>query len=356
MSLPLSVHIMTAALWPGDAIGNYVLTLRRLLIGLGCRVRLYADATSPEFPAPAYPSHLYQSTGRDLLWYHYSVGADNLACIAASADFRLMDFHGVSPPRLFAGYDAHLAERCREGERRLPEMRDQFDLCVAHSNYAMRVLADSGYHRARMLPLVVDTDRFDGMEDQMLSNWARQIDYWLFVGRVVPQKDILSLLRVFAEFHKAHPDAVLIIVGGRHLAPGYQRRLDRAVARWRLERRVLFLGQVSHPALLTSLYRHAHFTLVTSEWESFCVPVVESMHFGTPVVAHDVPPVPEVMGAGGIVIDKRDPRRAAEQIDAVWREPARREELRAAARARARHFTADVLRAELLALFRSEFA
>ena len=356
MNPPLTVHIMTAALTPGDAIGNYISTLRRILVEFGCRVRLYADWISPQFPGPAYPSELYQSTGRDLLWYHYSIGATNLACVERSRDYRLMDFHGVSPARLFEGYDPYLAQRCREGEQSLPAMRQHFDWCIVHSEYSRQVLREAGYQGIEKLPLVVDANRYASGEDAALSALTTQLEYVLFVGRVVPQKDIPAQLRLLAELRKFRPRCILIVVGSRDLAPAYQREIDRDVRRLKLADRVLFTGHVWDPRLLSSLFRHAHFTLVTSEWESFCVPAVESMHFGVPVVAHAVPPVPEVVEDGGIVIDKHDPPAAAAQVEAVWNDPVRYRQLCTIAQARARHFTSEILRHELLAMFQRVFA
>jgi glycosyltransferase involved in cell wall biosynthesis len=356
MNSPLTVHIMTAALAPGDAIGNYIATLRRILAQFGCRVHLYADWISPQFPDPAYPSQLYQSTGRDLLWYHYSIGAANLNCVERSRDYRLMDFHGVSPPRLFAGYDSHLEQLCREGEQRLPEMRHHFDWCVVHSEYSRQVLVDAGYRNIEKLPLVVDAARYAIGEDAALSALTTQLDYILFVGRVVPQKDIRAQLRLLAELRKFRPQCALIVAGSRDLASAYQQEIDRDLHRLKLENCVLFSGHIRDSKLLSSLFRHARFTLVTSEWESFCVPVVESMHFGVPVVAQAVPPVPEIMAGSGIVIDKHDPVAAAAQVEAVWNHAERYAQLRAAARARAESFTAEVLRRELLAMFQRVFA
>jgi L-malate glycosyltransferase len=355
MTSALTVHLMTAALSPGDAIGNYISSLRRILIEFGCKVRLYADWVSPQFPDPAYPSQLYQSTRRDLLWYHYSIGAANLVYVERSSDYRLMDFHGVSPPRLFAGYDHYLEQLCREGERRLPDMRHYFDCCIVHSEYSRQILMEAGYQRIEKLPLVVDAARYTDDEDTTLSVLTEQLEYLLFVGRVVPQKDIRAQLRLLAELRRYRPRCVLVVVGSRDLAPAYQQEIDRDLRRLKLEDCVLFTGHIKDSQLLSSLFRHAHFTLVTSEWESFCVPVVESMHFGVPVVAHSVPPVPEIMAGGGIVINKHDPYAAAAQIEATWDSPECYAQLRAAAQARAQYFTSEVLRHELLAMFQRVF-
>jgi glycosyltransferase involved in cell wall biosynthesis len=355
MTAGLTIHLMTATLAPGDALGNNFLTLRQVFMELGCRVNLYADWISARYPAPAYHSSLYQSTGRDILWYQYSIGADNVACVLRSHDYRVMDFQGVAPSQQFAGYDLRMAAACRQGEALLPRLRDQFDLCVVHSDYSRGLLEQAGFRqRIEKLPMVADTPGHDG-GDPVLSGYLRPIDYVTFVGRVVPQKDILGLLRLFAELNARRPNTALIIAGRRDLAPAYQREINRLIARLRLERRVLFGGQVNDRRLLSSLYRQARFTLIMSDWESFCVPVVESMAVGTPVVACDVPPVPEIMGNGGLVIDKHDPRGAVDRIEALWTDSPQRAQLVAAARARAQHFTIDALRREWLAMSKRVF-
>jgi len=356
MKTDVTVHLMTAALSPGDALGNNFLTLRQLFMEFGCRVMLYADWVSPDFPAPAHLSNLYHSTGHDILWYQYSIGSDNIKYISSSLDYKAMDFQGVSPARLFTGYAPHLEQLCEEGEAKLPLLRDQFDLCVVHSDYSRQLLEQAGYQRIEKLPMVVEPKRDNAADDVALAGWLSQLEYLLFVGRVVPQKDILAMLKFMVEVQVAHPNAVLIIVGRRDMAPGYQREIDRAIDKLGLRERVLFLGQVNDPSTLASLYRHARFTLIVSEWESFCVPVLESMHFGTPVVAHSVPPVPEVMADGGIVIDKYQPRLAAEAIESVWHAGIQREQLQQAARRRAQDFTLDQLRQQLLRVLQKVFA
>ena len=106
---------MTAALAPGDAIGNYVLTLRRLWQNWGAHVRLYADHIAPSLHPLAAPADQYRPTGQDLLWYHYSIATPNLTQAMASPDFKLMDYHGISPPELYHGRNAQMEALCREG-------------------------------------------------------------------------------------------------------------------------------------------------------------------------------------------------------------------------------------------------
>ena len=353
----LTVNIMTAALSPGDAIGNYILTKARLFREFGARVNLYADFVDPAYADFAAPSAFYRPTGQALLWYHYSIYADNIEIARESPDLAVMDFHGISPPRLFAGQDAHLQYLCQKGLALLPELAAAFELAVVHSEYTRRQLVENGYapETVYKLPLCVDTSRFDGTEDEPLADRLAQLEYLLFVGRIVPQKDILALLQIFAHLHEHRPETALILVGGRNLARAYQRRLDNFVRRQKLAHRVLFTGQVNNPAVLGALLNHARLLLITSEWESFCVPVVEAMYFSTPPVVHQIPPLPEVAGEGGIVIDKLEPDAAADRIASLLRETAPYAALSERARRRALSFTDEALRRALLSMLQRAF-
>jgi len=218
-------------------------------------------------------------------------------------------------------------------------------------------LQDYGFAHIEKLPLIVDTARYDGGRDKVLSTWLRRLPYLLFVGRIVPQKDILALLDIFAHLRSRRPEValLLLLVGGRDLAPSYQREIDQAVERLGISQCVLFTGHINDPMMLTSFFQHARFTIITSEWESFCVPVVESMFFETPVVVHHIPPLPEVAGDAGVVIDKRQLEASAELIDSTWVDTYAYGQLKQACRQRSPRFTTLALRAELLSMLRRVF-
>ncbi|MBE2225583.1 MAG: hypothetical protein IAF02_28865, partial [Anaerolineae bacterium] len=77
-TVPLTVHIMTAAMTPGDAIGNYILSSARIWREWGVRVEIFADYVAPVYGGLVKPTILYPATGDALLWYHYSIYADNI--------------------------------------------------------------------------------------------------------------------------------------------------------------------------------------------------------------------------------------------------------------------------------------
>ncbi len=52
-----------------------------------------------------------------------------------------------------------------------------------------------------------------------------------------------------------------------------------------------------------------------SEHEGFCLPLVESMHFGIPIIAYNSTAVPYTLGNSGLLFDKKNYAEVAELID-----------------------------------------
>lgn len=314
-TLPKTIHIMTADLKPGDAVSNFAISCYRILRSWGVKAYLYADHIAPECASVGRHSRHYPATGQDLLWFHYSIYADNLNLALASPDYKLLDFHGICPPRLFTGQNDHLAALCQQGLDWLPTLFDRFDGYVVHSEYSREWLQGLNFPADKLQKIFycIDTSAFTE-EDAELAPLLAQLDYFLMVGRIVPQKDVLALIDIFAHIQQAKPDTVLVLVGTRQQTGRYQQQIDTAVRQKGLQHRVLFTEHVSNPAVLAALFRHARLLFVTSEWESFCVPIAESLYFGVPTAVHHLPPMPEVAGPGGIVFDKSQPAAAAQQI------------------------------------------
>jgi glycosyltransferase involved in cell wall biosynthesis len=342
--------MMTAALAQGDAIGNYILSLVTILRGWGCTVNLYADHLNSAYPLPHLHSGAYQPTGSDLLWMHFSVYSENVRWVRASPDFTILDSQNVCPAYLFHGYDEHLEQICSKGEAMLDTLVDGVDLAVVHTEYVRADLERRGFRVIRKLPMIVDTARFTGAGSSLWEPLLSKLDYLLFVGRVVPQKDLKLALRVFAALHRRRPQIKFFLVGGRNL-PQYAAELEQLAEQLGIADAVVFAGPIAEPDILTSFYRHARFYLCLSAWESFCVPIAESLYFGTPVLGHDVPPIPETMGPGGVLL-AGTAEQMAEQIDALWDDAPRYRQLQQAGRAHAGQFTDPCLRATLLDLFR----
>ena len=75
--------------------------------------------------------------------------------------------------------------------------------------------------------------------------------------------------------------------------------------------RVKFTGRVAD-AELAAYYQAADVYVCASQHEGFCVPLVESMYYGVPIIARGAAAVPETLGTAGMLFSDLDYRPIAE--------------------------------------------
>ena len=119
------------------------------------------------------------------------------------------------------------------------------------------------------------------IEPKTHSNSAE--NYILFVGRLVPEKGIFTLLKAFQNVIKKYPDEKLYIVGdGIQLL-----ELQNFVIKNNLSN-VSFLGNKTRAELQT-IYSKAKFTVVPSEYvEAYGNVILESLSFRKTVITSDL--------------------------------------------------------------------
>ncbi|MFJ7342202.1 DUF3492 domain-containing protein [Streptomyces sp. NPDC101110] len=173
-------------------------------------------------------------------------------------------------------------------------------------------------------------------------------DTIVWVGRVEPAKDLVSLLHAFAEVRKQQPRTRLRIVGtpaGPEGAAylGHCRTLaaqlfpDEAEGPHVAGDNPVSFEEIGGPELpvAADAYASGAVTVLSSVVEGFPVGLVEAMFCGSATVSTDVGAVVEVIGGTGLVVPPRNPQALAEACVALLRDPQRRARLGAAARARA---------------------
>ncbi len=117
-------------------------------------------------------------------------------------------------------------------------------------------------------------------------------DYLLFVGRLVPEKAPDLLVRAF---RTVDTSARLVIAGGSSFTDAYVHELEVLAAR---DPRVVLVGSV-HGGLLQELYTNAALFVLPSRLEGLALTLLEAASYRLPLVASDIPPNREVIGAGG---------------------------------------------------------
>jgi N-acetyl-alpha-D-glucosaminyl L-malate synthase BshA len=141
-------------------------------------------------------------------------------------------------------------------------------------------------------------------------------------------KRVGDLMETLARVRQRVPVRMVLVGDGPERAHAAQRARDLGVAA-----STCFLGQ--RPDFAEYL-RHADVFLLSSESESFGVAALEALSAGVPVVAYRVGGLPEVVSAAaGVLVEPFDVEALSRAVIEIVTEPARREALGRAARARA---------------------
>jgi glycosyltransferase involved in cell wall biosynthesis len=294
----------------GDAITNHILQIDARLKAWGLDSQIYAHRIEPPMQRAARPDADYEpylSERDDWLIYHYSIYSPNLKLLQRSRNRRIAIYHNITPPHFFRGFDRGMEAICRVGRLALPTLRD-CDLLLADSDFNRRELVEAGIpaERTGVLPIFLDLGglatarRNKRLYRRLTRNHTKNL---LFVGRVVPNKAHVALIKAFYFFHR-HIDtrSQLWLVGSSSL-PTYEKLLRSLIARLHLEQAVTLTGRVSLGELRT-YYEAANLFLSASQHEGFCVPLLESMHFELPILAYNCTAVPETLGNSGVLFNQ----------------------------------------------------
>lgn len=354
MPRPRAVHQLLAALSYGDAIGNEALAIRAHLRAEGFRSDIFAESVHPRMAAECRPLWSYpeESAADTVCLYHFSIGSAAGRLIFHAPDRLVTIYHNITPARFLLGFHPHLAGLCYHGRRELQAFAPRSELALGDSEFNRRELVEAGYSRTAVLPIVLDLARYDGVPSpvvrRLYGDGRRNL---LFVGRIIPNKRIEDLVRVFAAYQRwLDPRCRLLLVGDSRGQERYLRRLCEWIDELRLSE-VVLTGQVDHDDLL-AYYSLADAFLCLSEHEGYCVPLLEAMNAGVPVIAYDAGAVRETLRGGGVLLREKQPLEVAELLHAVVHDPG----LRAAVLASQRRALAELRGTDFRALLLERLA
>lgn len=179
--------------------------------------------------------------------------------------------------------------------------------------------------RVTVVPNGYDRSRYGTGID---AKWVKQkygLDgYLLYVGNLLPHKNLGRLLNAFARITPTFPHR-LVIAGKKDIR--YYPALAAEARRLGLEERVVFLDYVSADEL-PALYAGAEAFVYPSLYEGFGLPILEAMACGTPVVASRAGSLPEVAGEAALLVDPHGNEELAGAMEAVLSDSWVREDLR----------------------------
>ena len=124
-------------------------------------------------------------------------------------------------------------------------------------------------------------------------------DYILFLGRLVPEKGLHTLIE---GFRKVRTDKKLVIAGGGSDTDGFVAELKALAAE---DERILFTGFVQG-ALLAELYSNAYIYTLPSDLEGMPLSLLEAMSYGNCCLVSDIPECADVVEDCGLTFRKSD--------------------------------------------------
>jgi glycosyltransferase involved in cell wall biosynthesis len=349
----MRIAILVAVLGERDAVGTDAREMAAALRRAGHDVRMFASAShgvgTPAEPLEAIVDVL--DDPRALVIYHFAFGwPPGIELLRRARCRRIVRYHNVTPPAFFAGWSEEYEASCRLGRDEIATLAGlACELYLGDSPFNIDDLLAVGVPPARTAVLA-PFNRIDRLVEtpadlEFLRAIETRATTWLAVGRLAPNKGHLVLFDAFATYlDRCDADARLLVVGSEDARlADYNSALHERIAALRIGQHVHFLRDVPEPRLKAA-YLSADALVSLSAHEGFCVPLVEAMALGVPVVARDAGAQATTLGGAGLVWDDPDAGLVAASIERLRGDAALRELLRERGTARvARAFTTDVL-------------
>jgi len=305
----------------GDGVGNVVAAIDEFLKKnqyetLICNRRLeYGDIGSELF-------------GRDtIVFYHLALLVDpvikHLKCR------KVLVFHNITLPELLEGSDEECRIWASAGWYDTARTADYFDAAVTFSEYSKKCLTDLGWkpEKISVLPILVRFRHFSAEPSgEIIRKYRKDAVNILFTGRVYPNKKQEDVIGAFAAYKELYQKNAKLFLVGSIGSGNYYPSLCAYARKLGVAEDVVFPGHVSFAEYL-AYYRVADIYLCMSAHEGFCIPLVEAMYFGIPVIAYAGTAVPDTMAGCGVLTDSRKPEALAGIINQVIEDSAYRQKI-----------------------------
>ncbi len=350
-----AVHQFVPALLPRDATGDHTLALRETFRAAGWASEIYVEAAHDELldQATYFERYPERAAPGDILLYQAGTGSPVADFLLDRPETLVLDYHNVTPASFYEGWEDHTAEKVTLARTQIAGLARRAALGIADSAFNAAELTSFGCPETAVIPILTDIAAWGAPDEVDPAEAARLADrhgpgaLLLFVGRLSPNKAQHQLVEALWLYRRWYdPDARLALVG-----PAITGEYAEAVLGFAAE---LGLGDaVVHGEHLTgpqlaAWYSDADVFVCLSDHEGFCIPLLESMHFGLPIVAYGTGAVPETMGEAGVLLGTKRPGEVAAAVHRVVTDPALRRQLVAAGHRRLGDFASSAVRARFV--------
>lgn len=207
---------------------------------------------------------------------------------------KIFSYHGQTPPSLRGSIKKNAAAYAIE--LLYKATMNRFDVVTCVSRFAQKDVADRfNVKKSEWIPNGVQRRLFkraSGPAIDRLKNKSGPL--FLGVGNLYPEKGWSQTIDYFEKYVEGEPKAKLMIAG-EGIEFGM---LNKKIKSKKLEKNITLLG----PIPLNELYKYynaADAYVSGSYYEGFCLPAIESLSCGTPIVVRDVGALAEHANGSG---------------------------------------------------------
>lgn len=310
------VHQVVAGAAPHDAITNHVLAAREVIRSMGIPSEVFCE--EPHL-SPALRGNVHSHRNWDVIAghdsiaiLHYSIDSPAFEHVLGRCRLAALHYHNITPAELLWKFNPSLARQCARGREALADFSGRTALAAADSHFNASELAALGFPD----PTVIGILRPSRPEHEHVGPPSGRPPRVLFVGRGVPNKAQDDLILAAAALRQIGVQVEFRVVGswgGNKPFEWHCRRLINALG---LDAQVKLLGAVSDDELVRE-YAEASVFVCLSDHEGYCVPLIESIAAGLPVIAYRAGAAPETLAGAGVLLDDKRPSTVAEAIVAM---------------------------------------
>ena len=329
-----AVHQLLPTFSPRDAVGNSTIELRSLLRELGYASEIFASNIHHELGKDA---RALGDLPDDDSWliYHHSIGSAAGDVYEQRVGRRILMYHNITPLDLVERWAPEVGAEILLGKDQTARYAAHTDVAVAASDYNQRELDALGYPKTTTIPVMFEPDRLRPARRTHGSGTGARI---LFVGRLAPNKAQHELVAMLAILQAtSDPAATLQLVGAKTFG-SYSDATEDYIDSLGLSASV-FVHDALTDDELAAHYAEADVFVCVSDHEGFCVPIIEAMHHGVPVIAFDSSAVGDTVGEAGLVLANKSPDMLAQAVTRVLSDGELRSRMIEAGRRRAGHYS-----------------
>lgn len=328
---PQPTYQVMEALDVGDAVSTITRLNAEVLQELGQPPRVIALYHHPSLDLEVDDPRVLLSAPDSHVIFHYW-GYSHLAWqLKYHRGLKALYYHNITPWRFF-DQDSPAYRSTQAGYKQLSLIANDFDFLMGDSVFNIQEL--SAFLRETKPALCVyptidaDSLRNQPVDEPLLHalTTEKKVNF-LMVGRIARNKRQDRVMQVFDCYWRTiNRGAHLWLVGSDASDPGYRQELIELLSTLKSRAHIHFTGKIPDQAV-TAHYRAASVFVCASEHEGFCMPLIEAMAHGVPVVAWSAAAVPETMGRSGILVKSWDEPRLAELIHLVLKDDALRQHI-----------------------------